>query len=108
MRFTPAHAALALALGLASGATFAQNLRCGNNFADPGDSKMSVLSKCGEPAVRDSFCKPDPAPPPRDGSVRPCINVDSWAYRPGRGQFITILEFEEGTLRTIRYGDRIP
>ena len=108
MRSTPALLAITFVLGLASGAASAQNLRCGNTFADPGDSKMSVLGKCGEPVVRDSFCKPDPAPPPRDGSVRPCINIDSWAYRPGRGQFITILEFEEGQLRTIRYGDRIP
>lgn len=108
MKFTPAHVAISLALGLAGGAASAQNLKCGNVYADRGDSKMSVLTKCGEPSLRDSFCKPDPAPPPRDGSVRPCINVDSWAYRPGRGQFITILEFEEGTLQSIRYGDRIP
>ncbi|MET0351147.1 MAG: DUF2845 domain-containing protein [Rhizobacter sp.] len=102
------HALLVLALGLASGAASAQNLRCGNAYADRGDSKMSVQSKCGEPALRDAFCKPDPAPPPMDGTVRQCINVETWAYRPGRGQFITILEFQEGTLQTIRYGDRIP
>ena len=108
MRFSPAATAIALGLGLASGAASAQNLRCGNAYADRGDSKMSVLTKCGEPALRDSFCKPDPAPPPSDGSVRPCLNVETWAYRPGRGQFLTILEFQEGTLQTIRYGDRIP
>jgi len=39
---------------------------------------------------------------------QPCINVDSWSYRPGSGQFVTILEFQEGTLKTIRYGERIP
>ncbi len=40
--------------------------------------------------------------------VRPCEKVDEWSYRPGSGQFITILQFEQGKLVSIRYGDRIP
>jgi hypothetical protein len=97
-----------LSLALIGAAASAQNLRCGNTFAERGDSKLTVLSKCGEPALKDTYCKPDPAPPARDGTVRPCLNVDTWSYRPGRGQFITLLEFQEGSLQSIHYGDRIP
>ena len=85
----------------------AQNLRCKNDFAERGDSKHTVLSKCGEPVFKDSFCRQDPVP--TGTKVRqPCTNVDSWSYRPGSGQFVTILEFQEGTLKSIRYGERIP
>jgi len=103
----PRHLLIALLLALGAGSAAAQNLRCGNTFADRGDSKMSVLSKCGEPVLRDRDCRPDPQPNP-DGTARPCLNVDVWSYRPGRGQFVTMLEFEQDKLTTIRYGDRIP
>ena len=101
-------AAAVLALATTALPAAAQNLRCKNDFAERGDSKLAVLTKCGEPAFKDSFCRPDPSPPATNGTVRPCINIDTWSYRPGSGQFITILEFQEGTLRSIQYGDRIP
>jgi len=87
----------------------AQNLRCKNDFAERGDSKLTVLTKCGEPVLKDSFCRAEPIQPAAKALARqPCHNVDAWSYRPGSGQFVTVLEFEEGVLRAIRYGDRIP
>ena len=96
-----------LAMAASAWPAAAQNLRCRNDFAERGDSKLSVLSKCGEPVLKDHFCRPDPNPPDAKGRVPPCTPVELWSYRPGSGQFITILEFQEGTLRSIQYGDRI-
>jgi len=33
--------------------------------------------------------------------------VDDWTYNPGRGQFMTSLQFEAGKLSAIKYGDRV-
>ena len=64
--------------------------------------------------LKDAFCRPvvqpvNPNPPPgaTTVAVQTCQNVDEWTYKPGYGQFVTTLSFEEGTLRAIKYGDRI-
>jgi hypothetical protein len=91
----------------------AQTLTCKNDFASIGDSKPTILQKCGEPAMKDSFCKPTEnrqAPAAGGGTVvnvMPCEKVEEWTYRPGYGQFITTLRFENGELKSMKYGDRI-
>ena len=108
-------AALALQ-AFAAPAALAQTatMRCKNDLAKSGDGKAAVLQKCGEPLLKDSFCKPaeqlvQPAAPQASLSVNvlPCERVDEWTYNPGRGQFMTILRFESGALTSIKYGDRV-
>ena len=91
-----------------------QSLRCKNDLANTGDSRSTVFLKCGEPVLKDSFCKPVPAqvqasPSPGGTTVNivPCENVEEWTYKPGYGQFVTVLRFEGGALTSIKYGDRI-
>ena len=94
----------------------AESLRCNGDLAQIGDSKGSVLIKCGEPMLKDSFCKPAelsaPVPDPdRKVStviVTSCEMVDEWTYNPGSGQFYTALRFEQGTLKSMKYGARVP
>lgn len=111
-RFILVAAALVGAFGSASAQT--QSFRCKNDLVNLGDSKASVLQKCGEPVVKDSFCKPveaSTATRSANGStvvnVDSCQRVDDWTFNPGRGQFMTSLQFESGRLVTIRYGDRV-
>ena len=77
------------------------SLRCDGDLAQIRDSKAVMLQKCGEPFFTESFCKPT------DQIFLPCQLVEEWAYNPGPGQFITILRFEAGLVRSIRYGDRV-
>ena len=111
---------LALALGFAlSASVSAQSLRCKGDFAEIGNSKGTILQKCGEPMLKDSFCKPVTqtttntlaAPDARGAAtnitINQCFNVEEWTYNPGYGQFMTMLQFEAGELRSIRYGDRV-
>lgn len=44
-------------LVLAAGAG-AETLRCNGAIASEGDSKLSVLYKCGQPLMTDTFCAP--------------------------------------------------
>lgn len=85
----------------------AQSLKCGNDFTQLGMSKLDVLQKCGPPLTSDSFCKPtDPARAPAQTAAAPCEKVEELLYNPGYGQFMTVLRFESGALREVRYGDR--
>jgi hypothetical protein len=83
-----------------------------------GAAKSSALLKCGEPVVKDSFCKPAAkltddkvvgVPSDTIAVVRStsCETVDEWTYNPGYGQFMTTLRFESGKLTSITYGDRV-
>jgi hypothetical protein len=129
IRFLFASAALTL-LALLAPAAHAQSttktFTCGRDFAQIGETKSVVQAKCGRPASTDSFCKPIagliepehvvPGDPGRhavrraDGRVyvvpNACDQVEEWTYRPGAGQFITILQFRAGALDEIRYGPR--
>jgi hypothetical protein len=109
--FTPIFvAAMALASGLGlTGAVSAQNLNCKGDFAQLGNSKGTVLQKCGEPVLKDSFCKPVDRSAASAGAVivNNCEKVDEWTYNPGYGQFMTMLQFEGGELKRIKYGERV-
>lgn len=91
----------------------AQTFKCRNDLVNVGDARATVLLKCGEPLVRDAFCRPLPAAArgPGSGPRGPvggaCENVDEWTYNPGYGQFMTTLRFLEGRLVAIEYGDRV-
>lgn len=102
------HLAAAGLFALGADVAAAQSFRCKNDLVNVGDSRASVLLKCGEPVVKDTFCRAIEPPPgsPSTGNVLPCENVDEWTFNPGYGQFITTLRFREGTLVSIKYGDR--
>jgi hypothetical protein len=106
----------------------AQSLRCKGDLAQIGNSKGTILQKCGEPVMKDTFCKPvqstasttpmivPAAPVTTTGNsastttnvtVNTCQQVEEWTYNPGYGQFMTMLLFEGGSLASIRYGDRV-
>lgn len=98
--------ALAIVACLATQAAHAdtRSFRCKNDLVKLGDAKSSALLKCGEPVLKDAFCKPTGQTGAASSS---CETVDEWTYNPGQGQFMTTLRFESGTLVSIKYGDRV-
>jgi superfamily II DNA/RNA helicase len=97
------------------------SFRCKNDLVNIGASKASALQKCGEPVVKDSFCKPADRDSAQLANANTqsndnkktvivnntCESVDEWTYNPGTGQFMTTLRFESGKLVAITYGDRV-
>lgn len=102
---------LSISMLLMSGAVSAhgQSLRCQGDLARPGDSKASVLQKCGEPQHKDSFCQEVKTAQSETATavVVPCEQIDTWTYNPGTGQFLTQLRFRAGKVDKIEYGDRV-
>lgn len=103
-------ASLFLLLPLSASAEY---LRCKNEAVNVGDTRSALLLRCGEPAIKDSFCKPvEPTPGATAGNgvvvvVPSCRNVDEWTYNPGPGQFMTTLQIDGGKVVSIKYGDRV-
>ncbi len=92
----------------------AESLRCNGASAAEGDSKLSVLYKCGQPVLADSFCAPiyysgtlQPVPAPFAGLVVPCQPVEEWLYDRGQGNLMATVRFRDGKVQSIRYG-RLP
>ena len=94
----------------------AESLRCNGQSTEVGDSRLSVLYKCGEPVLKDSFCAtvytlsalPSEAAAQVwvqvPGSLVPCLPVDEWLYDRGPGNLMATVRFRSGVVQSIRYG----
>lgn len=89
----------------------AESLRCNGQIAEVGDSRLSVLYKCGPPLLKDSYCAPvyqypslQLVPPPFANTAVPCLYVDEWLYDRGPGNLMATVRFQSGFVRSIRYG----
>ena len=80
--------AIALALPGADGQAF----KCGDEMISTGDSRASVLMKCGKPNHKDSYGAT------RSKRGRP--GIEKWYYNCGKGDFIYVLTFENGVLKS--------
>lgn len=90
----------------------AESLRCDGAIASEGDSKLSVLYKCGQPLLADSFCAPvyypgSVSPVPLGLTGVPCQIVEQWLYYRGSGNLLATIRFRDGRVYSIQYG-RMP
>lgn len=97
-------------IALQPAAAGAESLRCNGYSTAEGDSKLSVLYKCGEPLLKDAFCaplysaqSPYPLPEPFAGAVLPCQLVEEWLYDRGPGNLMATVRFRAGQVLSIRY-----
>ena len=65
------------------------NMRCDNGILSLGDSKYDTLTKCGEPAMKDSF--PQPV-----GTGSATVTIDEWTYDFGPSRFVYKVRLEGG------------
>jgi len=100
----------------ASSALAVDTFRCKNDLVQIGDSKATVMTRCGEPMMKDSSCEAPRNSQPtistdqygRQVVVQPtCETVEKWTYNPGLGDFYTTIRFERGNITSITYGDRV-
>ncbi|MEP7058298.1 MAG: DUF2845 domain-containing protein [Caldimonas sp.] len=89
----------------------AESLRCNGSSTEVGDSRLSVLYKCGEPLLKDAYCAPvfyqstlQPVPEPFASAFVPCLVVDEWVYDRGPGNLVATVRFRSGVVQSIRYG----
>lgn len=87
----------------------AESLRCGGGTVEEGDSRASLLQKCGPPQVQDSFCAPVfqnksliPVPEPFASNAVPCQRIDDWIYDRGPGKLMATVRIRSATVQSIR------
>lgn len=101
---------LALPLALVSAPAHAESLRCNGHSASEGDSRLSVLYKCGQPLAKDNYCASlyygqtlQLVPDPFASLVLPCQQVEEWLYDRGPGNLMATVRFRAGVVQSITY-----
>ena len=81
------------------------SFQCGSNIVSVGDTKAEVIIKCGQPTYQEAEGSKEAVKRGRQGSPldyeSEYKNVEQWYYNRGPNDFIYVLTFEGGTLRTI-------
>lgn len=105
----------AAALLIASSAS-AQSLACNGYLVGKGASPATLLQTCGEPVYRQMVCVPMVQlgwvlAPYRPGSpeavlANQCVPMEEWTYDRGPGTFFGIVRIYNGTIESVRDGDR--
>ena len=105
-----------IALGL-TGLAQADAMRCGTRLVTPGDSKVEVLNRCGEPLHKETV-KLLTTSHERDlllssAKIREnrlkteeTVAIDQWTYKLEAGKFLRILTFRGNVLESITFGDK--
>jgi Protein of unknown function (DUF2845) len=105
---------LVVSVAFLATAAHAESLRCNGHSATEGDTRLSVLFKCGQPLLADNYCAPvyysqslQPVPDPFASAFVPCQQVEEWLYDRGPGNLMATVRFRSGVVQSIRYG-RVP
>jgi len=92
----------------------AESLRCAGGIVAEGDSRLSVIYKCGQPNLSDTYCSPvyypgtlEVIPEPFASGLVPCLPVEEWLYERGPGNLVATVYLRSGVVQSIRYG-RVP
>lgn len=108
-----AHAVICGLALAAAPAAWAESLRCNGQIIEVGDPRLTVMQKCGEPLLKDSYCRAvEVMPPPGAGRTpwyagdMPCRVVDEWLYDRGPGNLMATVRFESGRIQAIVYSQR--
>lgn len=96
-------------------AAHAESLRCAGGIVAEGDSRVSVIFKCGQPVLADTFCAPvyypgtlQIVPEPLASSLVPCLVVEQWIYDRGPGNLTATVYLRSGLVQAIVYGREPP
>lgn len=100
-----------------AGSASAQSLSCGGTLSGVGDSKFSVVQKCGEPMSKEFVCvprpqvawvlSPYPGAPAQQVVTQACVPMEDWVYHRGQGNFLGIVRFYNGAIESVRDGERV-
>ena len=92
----------------------AESLRCEGGSVSEGDSRLSLVYKCGEPQLKDMACSPvyypgtlEVMPEEYASRLVPCLPVETWFYQRGPGELTATVYLRSGRVQSISYG-RVP
>jgi hypothetical protein len=105
-----ARIALLLALSATPLLARAESLRCTGGSVTEGDSRLSLVYKCGPPEAADAFCAPvyyagsvNVVPDPWASMAVPCQVIEQLLYSRGPGELLATVYIRRGIVQTITY-----
>lgn len=109
--FVTAFAACALAM---ASTARAESIKCNGVIATEGESRISLLQKCGPPMLQDTFCEPGVITGHwtiigrrpyfhEQKAVPVCQPVEEWVYDRGEGNLMATVRFRNGVITQIKY-----
>ncbi|MDD2180134.1 DUF2845 domain-containing protein [Acidovorax sp. D2M1] len=108
--------AATLALSLAPPVHASQSMSCNGSLVGKGDSPVTLLQRCGDPIYRQGVCVSMlqlgwVVTPYRPGSpaavlANQCVPMEEWTYDRGPGTFLGVVRIYNGTIESVRDGDR--
>lgn len=88
-----------------------ESLRCAGGIVSEGDSRLSVIYKCGQPQLAETYCAPvyypgtlEVVPQPFASAIVPCQVVEAWLYERGPGNLLATVYLRSGLVQSITYG----
>lgn len=100
-----------LAVFLITTAPSAYGLRCKNRIISIGDTKLEVMSTCGQPVIMDEstgesvvIIYEKDGKNKKETRNKTRIKIEEWTYNFGKNEFIAFLTFENGYLTKIEQG----
>ena len=81
-------------------------MRCGNNLVDVGDTKIEVLAKCGEPALKEEVGEDFSRESDNRDTRKERRYVEKWTYNFGSTRFIYVLTIKNGKVIDISTEDK--
>ncbi|HYQ48503.1 MAG TPA: DUF2845 domain-containing protein [Thermodesulfovibrionales bacterium] len=81
-------------------------MRCGNNLVDVGATKIEVLSKCGEPTLKEEVGEDFSRQSDNRDTRRERRYVEKWTYNFGTNRFIYVLTIKDGKVIDISTEDK--
>lgn len=92
------------------------SMGCNGSLVGKGDSPVSLLQKCGEPIYRQTVCvsmlqlgwvvTPYRSGGPAAILANQCVPMEEWTYDRGQGAFFGVVRIYNGTIESVRDGDR--
>lgn len=107
---TPRTLLLAAATSLAALSIQAETLACAAGTVSEGDSRLSLIYKCGPPVLADAACSPvhqagtlHRVPEWLAVPVVPCLVTERLLYERGEGHLVAVVHVRSGIIRSISY-----
>jgi Protein of unknown function (DUF2845) len=84
---------------------YADMLSCKGGIVSVGDSRIDLVTKCGEPDWKDSHTEEISEWLDKDTKTKLIVTVDEWTYNFGPSQLIRIVTMKNGRISDIRTGN---
>lgn len=92
-------------MAISCGNVYAESIDCMGGIVSVGDSRVELVTKCGEPDWKDSHDEVISERIDSDTKRKLVVVVDEWTYNFGTSQLLRIVTMKNGRITDIQTGN---